>query len=263
MPQINLPSFSRNFTAWLSFIDQFRSTVHDNDKLSPVIIMMYLTSCLTIHASKPNRNLKTTESNYEIALQRLQQKYENVQTFVTNWRFHCSSNRECVSAPSATLSFQWDFTVHQGTQMVSRNQFVAFLSLRESRSWISECIKTATRVRSLYVDLIPQSISQSMRSRCSLQERTDLMRMASRYPSVNLEPAESDTQFGNVRNTDRWQHLKKRNSWPIIGYASIIRLPATSSSNVLRHHCERHVKSSTIHFFMVLLVSAVLISQRQ
>ena len=30
LPQIHLPSFSGNFTAWLSFIDQFRSTLHYN-----------------------------------------------------------------------------------------------------------------------------------------------------------------------------------------------------------------------------------------
>ena len=71
-PQINLPSFSGDFTAWLSYIDQFRSTVHDNDKLSPVQKLMYFKNCLASHASKLIMNLETTESNYEVALQMLE-----------------------------------------------------------------------------------------------------------------------------------------------------------------------------------------------
>ena len=37
-PQINLPNFSGDFTAWLSFIDQFRSTVNPLSSVSKLII---------------------------------------------------------------------------------------------------------------------------------------------------------------------------------------------------------------------------------
>ena len=99
-PQINLPSFSGDFTAWLSFIDQFRSTVHDNDKLSPVQKLMYFKNCLASHASKLIMNLETTESNYEVALQMLEQRYKNDRVILGKVmsRIHCTS--------SATLSPQ-------------------------------------------------------------------------------------------------------------------------------------------------------------
>ena len=69
LPQINLPCFSGDFTVWLNFINQFPSTAHDNDKLSPVQKLMYLKNCLTSHASDLIMNLEMTESNYEVALQ--------------------------------------------------------------------------------------------------------------------------------------------------------------------------------------------------
>ena len=108
LPQINLPCFSGDFTAWLSFIDSFRSTVHDNDKLSPVQKLMYLKGCLTSHASKLIMSLETTESNYEVALQMLQLRYKNDRVSLRKLlsRIYCTSNGECVSASSAALSLQ-------------------------------------------------------------------------------------------------------------------------------------------------------------
>ena len=64
LPQINLPSFSGDFTAWLSFIDQFRSTVNDHDTQSPVPKLTYLKSGLTSHVFKLIMNLETTEIKY-------------------------------------------------------------------------------------------------------------------------------------------------------------------------------------------------------
>ena len=93
LPQINLPSFSGDLTAWLSFIDQFQSTVHDNDKLSPVQKLMYLKSSLTSHASKLIMNLESTESNIEVALQMLEQTDKN-KALVKDSLIHCSSNGE-------------------------------------------------------------------------------------------------------------------------------------------------------------------------
>ena len=77
LSQNNLSSFSGDFFPWLSFIDQFRSTVHDIDKLSPVEKLKYLESCLTSHASKLIMNLETKESNYELVIQMLEQRYKN------------------------------------------------------------------------------------------------------------------------------------------------------------------------------------------
>ena len=56
---------------------QTEESYPDLSKLSPVQILMYLKSNLTSHASKIILNPEITQSKFEVALQMLEQRYQN------------------------------------------------------------------------------------------------------------------------------------------------------------------------------------------
>ena len=200
--------------------------------------------------------------------------------FVTNSRIHCSSNEECVSASSATLRLQRGFAVHQGTRKVSRKRFVALPFLRESRSRISEGMGNCKRWEwSSWLWSTHGVLRQKNQvyRRCwrisfkTPQARAwaadDLHRkelMSSGWlPLTTVKLAKSEIQDESVPDTDWLQHQKERTYWPATGCASNDCLPLTASSIVLQHHCASHIKKSIVQLIMAILVSPVLISQRQ
>ncbi|CAK9833050.1 hypothetical protein ANTRET_LOCUS9788 [Anthophora retusa] len=46
LPKINLLTFSGHYEEWPGFADQFRSTVHENQRINDCKKLMYLRSCL-------------------------------------------------------------------------------------------------------------------------------------------------------------------------------------------------------------------------
>jgi hypothetical protein len=46
LPKINLPTFSSDYTKWLSFKDLYVSLVHNNQELSDIKKLYYLKTCL-------------------------------------------------------------------------------------------------------------------------------------------------------------------------------------------------------------------------
>ena len=96
-------------------------------------------------------------------------------------------------------------------------------------------------------DLIPDPLSQSVSSRCSWQKRTDLIKMAILYHSVKFKTAESDIQYGTVRNTDWWQRQKERITWLATGMTN--HGMTNHCAEVLQHHCKTCQKEhlTTLH----------------
>ena len=106
LPQINLPSFSVDFTIWLSFIDKFQSTVNDIDKLSAVLKIMYDRSSLTSRASKHHKtgdHRKQVRGNL-IAKNARAERY--FQTLVKDSGNQCSSNGKRILASSAAMTLR-------------------------------------------------------------------------------------------------------------------------------------------------------------
>ena len=77
LPKISLPTFSGNYTDWMSFIDLFQGSVNSNSKLSNSQKLHYLKASLKGHAAKLLSSVTISDSNYEVAREILKNRYSN------------------------------------------------------------------------------------------------------------------------------------------------------------------------------------------
>ncbi|XP_055918507.1 uncharacterized protein LOC129950600 [Eupeodes corollae] len=77
LPVIELPSFSGDVTKWTVWYNRFVSLVHNNPKLSKQARFHYLLSKLSETAIAPVEGLKIEDDNYDVALARLKERFEN------------------------------------------------------------------------------------------------------------------------------------------------------------------------------------------
>lgn len=74
---IALPTFRGNIQDWESFYDCFRVMVHQDNGLSAAQKFYYLRSSLTGAALDLVKSVPMTDANYEVAINRLRQRYDN------------------------------------------------------------------------------------------------------------------------------------------------------------------------------------------
>jgi hypothetical protein len=77
LPVYSLPTFSGCYKDWHSFSDQFKSVIHENDKLDSCKKFHYLRSCLKGEALKTVESLSVSNNNYQIAWDLLERRYAN------------------------------------------------------------------------------------------------------------------------------------------------------------------------------------------
>lgn len=82
LPQINLPTFSGDYTSWSAFQDLFESLIHNNANLSNVHKLHYLISNLRGPAANLLRHTSITNDSYETAWQTLKNRYDNKRILV-------------------------------------------------------------------------------------------------------------------------------------------------------------------------------------
>ncbi|XP_015126396.1 uncharacterized protein LOC107047973 [Diachasma alloeum] len=83
LPRMDLPKFSGQYKEWKSFIDRFNMMV-GNKNITPVEKMIRLEGCLVGDAKAIIANLTTTNENYDIAMKKLTNRYENQRLIVTS-----------------------------------------------------------------------------------------------------------------------------------------------------------------------------------
>ncbi|XP_036347090.1 uncharacterized protein LOC118756433 [Rhagoletis pomonella] len=76
LPEIPLPTFSGDYTQWLSYYDTFSALVHRNSALDNVTRFHYLRSSLKDGALRRIQSIEVTSDNYEIALKSLVERYQ-------------------------------------------------------------------------------------------------------------------------------------------------------------------------------------------
>ena len=74
---ISLPSFDGNIQEWESFFDCFKAMVHNDDSYPPAQKFSYLRSTLSGQALGIIKGIPITENNYEVAINKLKQRYDN------------------------------------------------------------------------------------------------------------------------------------------------------------------------------------------
>ena len=77
LPKLTLPSFSGEYTQWVSFWDQFSTLVDSKVDMANVEKLSYLKLSLKGDAAQIISSLLVTDSNYDIAKRKLEERYNN------------------------------------------------------------------------------------------------------------------------------------------------------------------------------------------
>jgi len=77
LPRLTLPNFSGDLQEWSSYRDVFKSSVHDNPKLTNVQKLTYLKSTVSGEAARLIQSISLTDASYDIAWSQLIARYQN------------------------------------------------------------------------------------------------------------------------------------------------------------------------------------------
>ena len=82
LPKLTLPSFSGKYTQWVSFWDQFTTLVDSERDMTNVEKLSYLKLALKGDAAQIDSSLLVTDTNYDIAKRKLEERYNNKRSIV-------------------------------------------------------------------------------------------------------------------------------------------------------------------------------------
>lgn len=101
LPKLNLPMFSGKYTDWQSFHNIFNRLIHQHATLSRTEKFHYLHSSLSDEARKEIRHLEIIDTNYLIAYNLLQSRYNNKRILFTH-TMNLLTNQPCAREESAS-----------------------------------------------------------------------------------------------------------------------------------------------------------------
>ena len=82
LPKLTFPSFSGEYTQWVSFWDQFTTLVDNKRDMFNVEKLSYLKLALKGDAAQIVSSLLVTDTNYDIAKRKLEERYNNKRSIV-------------------------------------------------------------------------------------------------------------------------------------------------------------------------------------
>ena len=83
LPKLELCKFNGDIIEWRGFWDQFKSTVHENENISPIEKFSYLRSLLEEKAFSAISGLTLSSENYNQAIEILKSRYGNEQVLIS------------------------------------------------------------------------------------------------------------------------------------------------------------------------------------
>lgn len=121
LPKISLPTFNGDVSNWVSFINLYDTSIHNNASLPPVYKMQYLLSCLKGEALSIISPLNITATNYLIAYNLLRDRYHNPRRLLT---LHLNAILElpAISLGSSKPLRQFVDALHQNTEALKALQ---------------------------------------------------------------------------------------------------------------------------------------------
>ena len=84
LPKLEISKFDGRPLKWRTFWDQFRTSVDENENLTKIDKFTYLKSLLTTSAKECIDGLTLTETNYDIAVKLLTERFGNTQILISN-----------------------------------------------------------------------------------------------------------------------------------------------------------------------------------
>ena len=111
LPKLELKKFYGDLLKWQSFWDSFESTIHKNDTLNDIDKLNYLRSLLQGDALRTIAGLELTNSNYDVAIDILKERYGNKEVITQN-HYNKLNDLESATENIHSLRFVYD-TIEQ------------------------------------------------------------------------------------------------------------------------------------------------------
>ena len=113
LPKLELYKFKGSVMSWTPFWDTFKSAVHENPSLSKIDKFNYLHSLFEGAVSQVIQGLPLTDSNYDIAVSLLQERFGGFQTTISMHMDELLKLPECTVDCQQSLKMLFDkLTVH-------------------------------------------------------------------------------------------------------------------------------------------------------
>lgn len=152
-PKVEVPLFSGDYTQWPTFLDLYKSSIHDNPTLSDSQKMQHLKGKLRGEAHRLIQHLNVTADNYRTAWEILYHRYHNVQILFNKYIEIFLNQRTIERQTSAEIKRVHDTTmecihaIHNlGVDTSSWDPLLVYLLLQkldpETRSDYKESRKT-------------------------------------------------------------------------------------------------------------------------
>ena len=108
LPKLSLPKFKGDVTKWNSFWDSFKSAIHQNDQISTIDKFNYLNSLLEGNAARTIQGLQLTSSNYNAAVEMLQERFGKPQIIVSAYMDEILKIQTCTDGRLRSLRYVYD-----------------------------------------------------------------------------------------------------------------------------------------------------------
>lgn len=108
LPKLTLSKFRGDVTQWSAFWDSYRSAIHENSSVAIVDKFNYLYSLLEGPAARTIQGLALNESNYEAAINLLQDRFGDPQQIISAHMDELYKIPPCVGEKSSSLRYVYD-----------------------------------------------------------------------------------------------------------------------------------------------------------
>ena len=108
LPKLVLPKFRGDVTQWRTFWDSFNSTIHTNSYLTKIDKFNHLNSLLEGQALRAIQGLTLTESNYQSAIDILNQRFGKTQHIISTHLDELLKIAACTTDKTSQLRFVYD-----------------------------------------------------------------------------------------------------------------------------------------------------------
>ncbi|XP_051162195.1 uncharacterized protein LOC127282137 [Leptopilina boulardi] len=84
LPKLDLPTFTGDYKDWLGFKDAFKAIIHEDASIPKIQKLRYLRAYVKDNAAKVIDNLSTSDNNYNVAWDLLNERYNNERIIIQN-----------------------------------------------------------------------------------------------------------------------------------------------------------------------------------
>lgn len=243
LPAVTIPTFDGNPTAWLPFRDLFIALIHSKNGMSKVTKMHYLKSSVSGVAADALKNLQITEANYDIAWNRLEERYHNNRVLIDIYIGRLMNQPNIPSRCASAIRTLID-TTNETIQMIN--------SLGgNTENWDPLLIHMIVRKLDSYTQQIWREKLKASKQLTPFSELMEFLEIRAQVleetPHSEKPTYNGNNNYGNAKsnaNNNNNNHKSKPKSWPQKSHAIKTASCTFCNENHQPYRCDIFSKSS-------------------